>query len=221
MQKGIYSIIKSYILNHPVTSLLLLVNTIMVLMVLITGRFDTVTLVKLGGIVPALVKVEGEYYRLVAAMFLHGSIFHFLMNGLVLFYIGGFVERYLGYLKFFILYMVSGIVSSLVVTYFGPSNVLTIGASGALYGVIGALFILITIKPTWFPPQASRSIRTLIIVNLILTFVVPSISIEGHLSGLIAGSLLIFLLIPKYPYFIKKDPRMRRFIKEENEHFDA
>lgn len=221
MQKDIYQIVKRYIYAHPVTTLFLMINLVMVFIVLLTGGFNNLTLLRLGAIVPVLIKEESEYYRLVAAMFLHGSIFHFLMNGLVLFYLGGFVERYLGYIKFFLLYMFSGIVSSLVVTYFGASNVLTIGASGALYGVIGALFILITIKPTWFPPQASKSIRTLIIVNLILTFVVPSISIEGHLGGLIAGSLLIFLLIPKYPYFIQKDPRMRRFVHEEHDYYDA
>jgi len=221
MQRDIYQIIKRYIYIHPITSLFLTINLVMVFVVLFTGGFNNLTLLRLGAIAPILIKDGNEYHRLVTAMFLHGSIFHFLMNGLVLFYLGGFVERYLGYMKFFILYMFSGIVSSLIVTYLGPSNVLTIGASGALYGVIGALFILITIKPTWFPPQASKSIRSLIIINLILTFVVPSISIEGHLGGLIAGSLLIFLLIPKYPFFILKDPRMRRFMNEDKTDFDA
>jgi rhomboid protease GluP len=192
----------------------------MVFVVLFMGGFKNSVLIELGAIVPILVTDFNEYERLLFAMFLHGSIFHFLMNGLVLFYLGGFLERYLGYLRYLIIYILSGLASSLAVVYFGP-NAITIGASGALYGVVGALFLLISLRPTWFPTQAAKSIRGIIIINLILTFVIPSISVEGHLGGLIAGVILIFPLIPKYPYFMMKNPRYKKFVSEDQNTYDA
>lgn len=221
MKKQWFYILKKYLHTYPVTSILLVINLIMVITVLIMGGFTNINLVRLGAIVPILITEFDEYQRLLFAMFLHGSIIHFLMNALVLFYLGGFLERYLGYVKYATLYLFSGLISSLTVVYLGPSNTITIGASGALYGVVGALFILITLKPNWFPPQAAKSIRTIIIINLILTFAIPTISVEGHLGGLLAGIIMIFLLIPKVPYFIKKDPRYKRFIEPEVNHYDA
>ena len=209
-----------YIKHHPVTSLLLLINIIMVLVVFLRGGFQTLLLVELGALHPYLVIDLKEYHRLVTSMFLHGSMIHFLMNGLVLFYLGGFLERYLGPLRYTTLYMLSGIASSLAVVFLGP-NAVTVGASGALYGVVGSLFILITLRPNWFPPQIAKSIRGLIIINLILTIAIPGISIEGHLGGLIAGSLIIFLMIPKIPHFIRKDPRFNQLTEETKNRYDA
>ncbi|TNF08040.1 MAG: rhomboid family intramembrane serine protease [Bacillota bacterium] len=220
MQKPIFIYIKKYIKMNPVTSILLLINTVMVFVVLFMGGFTNAILIELGALVPFLVTDFNEYHRLLFAMFLHGSIIHFLMNGLVLFYLGGFLERYLGYLRYSLIYILSGLASSLAVVYFGP-NAITIGASGALYGVVGALFILISLRQNWFPPQAAKSIRSIIVINLILTFVIPSISVEGHLGGLIMGIILIFPLIPKYPYFMMKNPRYKKFTSEDHHTYDA
>jgi rhomboid protease GluP len=212
--------IRRYIKLHPVTSILLLINLLMVFVVLLMGGFKNSVLLELGGLVPILVTEFNEYERLLFSMFLHGSIIHFLMNGLALFFLGGFLERYLGYVRYTLIYLLSGLGSSIAVVLFGP-NAITIGASGAIYGVVGALFLLITLRPNWFPPQAAKSIRTLIVVNLILTFVLPSISLEGHLGGLLVGVILIFPLIPKYPYFMMKNPRYKKFVEEEKSSYDA
>ena len=220
MENKTYHHIRKYIKLHPVTSLLLFLNILMVIIVFIRGGFNTLLLLELGALHPYLVIDLKEYHRLIASMFLHGSIIHFLMNGLVLFYLGGFLERYLGYVKYLTVYMLSGVASSLAVVLLGPDAV-TVGASGALYGVIGALFILITIKPNWFPPQTAKSIRGLIIINLILTIAIPGISVEGHLGGLIAGSFIILVFVPKLPYFIAKDPRYKELRKQQNDTFDA
>mgnify|MGYP001058900385 CR=1 FL=1 len=206
---------RMYVHFHPVTTVLLTLNALMVIVVLWFGGFGLEVLVETGAIWPPLLTVGGQWYRLVTAMFLHGSLLHFLMNSLVLYYLGSHLERLLGGFKFGVFYMVSGIVSSLAVVWLGNQNAVTIGASGALFGVIGALLYLTYVRPTWFQGAAIRQIRQLVIINLVLTFAIPNISVTGHIGGFLAGLLLITLLVPKNPDYIKKVIRLRRQQAEE------
>lgn len=194
---------KEYYKNHPVTSIIIIINLVMGFLVMFSGGFSIPNLISWGAIVPPLITEQGEYYRIVAAMALHGSILHLLMNSYVLFYIGGHLEKLLGPKKYLLVYLVSGIISSLFVVYFGEPNVVTIGASGAIFGVMGGLFMLTIKKASWFHPQTIRSIRNLMVINLIFTFVIPNISVLGHLGGLIAGVLLFFVITPDEPYFTR------------------
>jgi rhomboid protease GluP len=208
---------RMYVHFHPVTTVLLTLNAMMVIVVLWFGGFGLEVLVETGAIWPPLLTVGGQWYRLVTAMFLHGSILHFLMNSLVLYYLGSHLERLLGAVKYGVFYMVTGIVSSLAVVWFGNQNAVTIGASGALFGVIGALLYLTYVRPTWFQGTAIRQIRQLVIINLVLTFAIPNISVTGHIGGFLAGLLLITLLVPKNPDYIRKVVRLRRKQAEQAE----
>ncbi|MBE0701401.1 MAG: rhomboid family intramembrane serine protease, partial [Acholeplasmataceae bacterium] len=172
--------------------------------------FDVFTLVKYGAIFPPLVIEFNEYYRLVTAMFLHGSLIHFLSNSFVLYFLGSHLERLIGPMKFTILYFVSGIGSSVFVIFLGSENAVTIGASGAIFGIMGSLLILTFMRKKWFTQGSIRSLRQLMVINLVLTFAIPNISIPGHLGGLIFGSGLIFLLTPQKPYFIKLIHHLRQ-----------
>lgn len=195
---------KTYFLFHPVNSILIGINTIMLLITYISGGFSVSNLLDLGAIFPPYIIDNSEYYRLVLAMFLHGSVLHFLMNNFVLYQLGAYLERLIGSRNYIILYMVSGLISSLVITYFGDAMSVTIGASGAIYGVMAALLMLTFIRNHWFSAPQVRSIRQLMIVNVLFTFIVPNISIFGHLGGLVTGLLLILLLSPTRPDYRKK-----------------
>ena len=195
----------NYIRHHIVTTTLLTINLMMVIIVLIMGGFDQ-NLLKFGAMVPLLVSEQKEYYRLIMMMFLHANIIHFLSNAIVLFFLGSQLERLLGPMRYLILYAFSGIASSFTVLFFSPFKSVTVGASGAIFGIMGALLVLTLIKPNWFTPQGIKSIRQLMILNLFFTFLVNEISVEAHIGGLIGGSLIIFLLLPKIPYFIRKHP---------------
>jgi rhomboid protease GluP len=224
MQKSFISDLKKYINFHPITATLLSINLVMLFLLLFTGGFSTINLVNKGGIVPILVTENKEYYRIITAMFLHGGIIHFLSNSLVLFFIGGYLERMIGPKRYVAIYMLSGIASSLFVVLFGEPNVVTIGASGAIFGVMGALFLLTLKKETWFMPQTIKSIRNLMFINLIFTFIVPFISIPGHLGGLLFGIILMYFIIPDLPYYLKNQPQYRgdrMIIEEEENRFDA
>jgi rhomboid protease GluP len=197
------SVVTIYIKKHPINAFLILLNFLFFVVTLLTGGFDIENIVRLGAIFPPFILDENEYFRLITGMFLHANVFHFLMNMYVLYYLGGHMEQLIGPRKFLLLYFFSGIVSSLVITYFGDPQTVTVGASGAIFGIMGGLFMLTILRKNWFDPRTIRSIQNLMVLNLILTFVIANISIFGHLGGLVAGILLFFIITPEHPYFIE------------------
>lgn len=133
---------------------------------------------------------HGDWWRLITAAFLHASILHIALNMLALVWLGGPVERYIGPLRYLALYLVSGLAGSagaLVVTPLSP----TVGASGAIFGIMGALLII--------EYQATGSLAGqamgLIAINLLFSFSFANISIGGHVGGLIGGILLMLALL--------------------------
>jgi membrane associated rhomboid family serine protease len=128
---------------------------------------------------------QGDWWRLITAAFLHASVIHIGLNMYVLWIIGSPVEEYLGRARFLALYFVSGLAGSagaLVVTPLA----LTVGASGAIFGILGALLII-----EWQTTgRLAGNAMTWIVINLALSFVISNISIGGHVGGLIGGILV-------------------------------
>lgn len=200
---NLFERIKAYVRICPVTFYLIAINTVIFIVTLSTGGFTIVNLSRLGALVPVYVKVGNEYYRILMAMFLHGSVIHFVMNMVALFYLGTAMERIMGHLRYLGLYFIAGIGAGVMIVLLGKPYELTIGASGALYGIMSGLFYTTLKRPNWFNPQAVRSIRTLTIINFAITFMFPNISIIGHIAGFVFGFLAALFLIPKYPDFMK------------------
>jgi rhomboid protease GluP len=203
---------------HPVTFTILLINLMMIIVLMLFGGFDRLNLIAFGAIYPPYVIEDNQWHRLITAIFLHGGIVHFLGNSLVLFYLGSHLERLVGSVRYTVLYFFSGLVSSLFVVYLGNYGATTIGASGSIFGIVGALLLLTFLKPKWFSPQAIRSIRQLVLINLVLTFAIPFISIPGHIGGLIAGIILFYFMIPDEPYFQKKMESLRKQLYDSHMH---
>ncbi|HBY66222.1 MAG TPA: hypothetical protein DEG42_07650 [Acholeplasmataceae bacterium] len=208
---------KEYYKFHPVTTIILVINLVMAVLLIVTGGFDTDNLVRFGALKPILVFERNEYYRIVIAMFLHGGFIHLLSNSFVLYYIGAYMERLVGPKKYLLIYMISGIISSLFVLFFAEELSVTIGASGAIFGVMGGLLVLTFLRKEWFSDHATRTIRQLIIINVVITFLLPTISIPGHMGGLIAGILLGYLIAPKSPYYYKN----RKSVNKDNTIYQA
>lgn len=196
-------LLKTYFIFQPATMIFLIINIFMMFVTLFMGGFNVESLVKLGALYPPFVTEFGEYYRLITTAFLHGSILHALFNMIALFYLGGHLERLIGSLRYTLLYLLSALGSSIAVVLLKPNSV-TIGASGAIYGIIGALLVLTFTRKEWFYSHVIRSIRNLIIINIAFTFLVPSISIEGHLGGFIIGFIFIQFMTPYEPQIQKK-----------------
>lgn len=135
-----------------------------------------------GSLIPAEV-ASGQYYRLLTAGFLHGSLMHIAANMLSLYFLGGPLERILGRGRFLTLYLVSLLGASVSVMLFSEPVSLTIGASGAIYGLLGALVVAFK--------RMRADLRSLIVVvalNVWITFQFPGISWQGHFGGLVVGA---------------------------------
>jgi membrane associated rhomboid family serine protease len=128
---------------------------------------------------------QGDWWRLITSAFLHGSVLHIAFNMLALWWLGAPVEMVLGRVRFLGLYFVSGLAGAAGALVANPTAV-TVGASGAIFGLLGAGLIL-----EW---QATGSLAgnylTLIVINLAISFAVPNISVGGHIGGLIGGILI-------------------------------
>lgn len=202
--------IQEFYTYHPFTFIILVLNTIMVFFVMFDGGFNVDNLRAWGAIDPVLVK-EGQYYRLLTATALHGSILHYFFNSYVFFYLGSNMEKMVGPLKLGFVYIFSGLLSSLAVVYLGSENVVTIGASGAIFGIMGGILMLSFKKKSWFNPRGIQSIRTLVVINLIFTFTIPGISVLGHLGGLLAGIILFLFMTPQKPYYLRYIERIYEY----------
>jgi rhomboid protease GluP len=146
-----------------------------------------------GALIPALV-AQGETWRLLSSMFLHAGITHLALNMLSLYFLGSFVEVALGRGRFFALYLLSGISGGLAYLYFGGFGAPAVGASGAIFGLLGGILGYSLGRGTfsWQNPL----IRQLLALNLYLGFSIPNISITAHLGGLAGGFAFGWLTAP-------------------------
>ncbi len=143
--------------------------------------------------------VEGQVWRLLTSIFLHIGLMHLLFNSYALFRLGMDVERVFGAGRFLILYLLSGVSGSLLSFAFNPQ--LSAGASGAIFGLIGALGAHLFRHREAFGRLGQRRLWDVIgvaLYNLVFGFITPGIDNLGHLGGLLSGVVLGWLLGPRY-----------------------
>ena len=132
---------------------------------------------------------NGDWWRLFTAMFLHYGPIHLGLNMLALWWFGAAVEQALGRWRYLLLYIVSGLAGSAGALLFSPES-LTVGASGAIFGILGAAFVLE--RQNIF--VLGGGALSIIVLNLAFTFFIPGISIGGHIGGLIGGAIGVLSL---------------------------
>ncbi len=128
---------------------------------------------------------DGQFYRLVTSAFLHYGLLHLLLNMWALYVVGPGLEMTLGRLRFAALYGLSALGGSVAVFLFAPLNTATAGASGAVFGLFGATFVVgrrLRLDVGW--------VGAVILINLVFSFSVPHISWQGHVGGLVTGTLV-------------------------------
>jgi membrane associated rhomboid family serine protease len=146
-----------------------------------------------GALVPAFVLQYGQWWRILTGAFLHGGLIHIGVNMMSLWFLGRFIEFALGSWRMFLVYMLSLVASGLGVVYFSAPMVPTVGASGAIFGLFGALFA-IGFKLGKPGMELVRANVGILVLNLIITFTVPAISWQAHVAGLVAGFAVTFLI---------------------------
>ncbi|MTW84063.1 rhomboid family intramembrane serine protease [Virgibacillus dakarensis] len=183
------------------TYLLLLVNILMFFLLEINGGSTaTQNLIDYGAKYnPAI--MDGEWWRIVSSMFLHIGLLHLFMNMLALYYLGPGVERIYGSGRFIIIYFLSGIGAGLA--SFAMSANVSAGASGALFGLFGALLFFGLNYKKIFLQTMGKGILVLIAANIIFGFSVPQIDNSAHIGGLITGFIASALVgLPKKRKFL-------------------
>ncbi|MFE7133911.1 rhomboid family intramembrane serine protease [Streptomyces sp. NPDC057638] len=173
-----------------VTKVLIGLNAAVFVLVLVLGeRFVAATELigyaynpRLGEVVGV---ADGEWYRLMTAVFLHQEVPHILFNLLSLWFLGRMVEPVLGRSRFLAVYLLSGLGGSTLAYLLAAPNQPSLGASGAIFGLMGALVVLARRMNLDMRPVA-----VILAVSLLLTFTRPDISWEGHIGGLVIGALV-------------------------------
>jgi membrane associated rhomboid family serine protease len=126
---------------------------------------------------------HGDWWRLITSAFLHYGPFHLLLNMLALYWFGTLLERRIGSGRYLLLYLVSGLAGSAGALVLDPTTP-TVGASGAIFGILGAGLVLERQRDYVFGGSALG----IIVINLVFTFSIANISIGGHIGGLIGGA---------------------------------
>ena len=133
---------------------------------------------------------DGQYYRLLTAVFLHQQLAHIALNMLSLWWIGPGLEAALGRTRYLVLYLLSGLGGSVLSFALAPANQLGLGASGAIFGLLGATFVLMRRLRYDLKP-----IVILIALNLLFTFTWANIDWRAHVGGLVAGSAVAYGMV--------------------------
>ena len=181
----------------PLTKVLLVIITLIWLYEAAIGAADdNYKLEYLGAILPGTLQHADMYWRLVAAMFLHGGWIHWLSNSWALYQLGTLYEILFGTRRFAIVYFVSGICAS-IASASHLVNEPAVGASGAIFGVLGAFIFSIYRSPRYRRQPWTRSLIAQLVfwigVNIVIGYSIPHIDNVAHLGGLITGLLLGFL----------------------------
>lgn len=141
----------------------------------------------------------GQYWRLFTATLLHSGILHLLFNLFALFSLGAQLEGYAGHVRFTTIYLVAGLYGSLGSYAFSPS--VSVGASGAIFGVIGGVIVFFLMYRSHFGIQGRAILQNLLIVlalNLFIGFSSGFIDNWGHLGGLVGGVLVAWGILPRF-----------------------
>ncbi|HEY3055913.1 MAG TPA: rhomboid family intramembrane serine protease [Thermoanaerobaculia bacterium] len=179
----------------PATAALLAVIAIVFVFEWLSGAlWDDNALVQMGAIVPGMLQ-RHQYWRIFTAMFLHGGVIHWAANSWALYQLGLLYEVMFGSMRFLLIYFVTGACASIASSLFthGPS----VGASGAILGILGAFIFSIRRSPQWRHEPWTRGLLAQLIfwaaLNIVLGFSVSYIDNVAHIAGLVSGLLLGFL----------------------------
>lgn len=194
-----YESFKQYIRLYPLTTAILAIQIVIyVVMELYGSTNDTETLVRFGAIVN-YAPFSGEYWRYFASIFLHSGFDHLLFNSFSLFVFAPPLERMLGKRKYALYYLGSGFIGNLATVLFFSEReyVVSVGASGAIYGIFAAYLFIALFYRQVLDKQSTSTITTVVVVGAIYSFLIPQVNYYSHFGGFIGGFLLCFPMLRK------------------------
>ena len=132
----------------------------------------------------------GQWWRLFTVALTHAGVLHLISNMYCLWAFGPTLERYFGKVRFSLLFLISLVGASAASVYFGPQNIYKVGASGAVFGLLGGLLLIS--KRVGINYQ---SVVSTVVLNMVITFTVPNIDWRAHVGGLLAGVVVTYFLM--------------------------
>ncbi len=185
--------------EYKFTYSIMLINLIIFLFEIIKSRnfidIDIYTLAEMGAKINVLIN-HGQYYRLITAAFLHGGILHIFFNMSALNIIGREVENVYGGKKFLIIYLLSALGGN-VFSYLFKPNSISVGASGAIFGLLGAMLVFGIKERKKIGKGYVKNILETIGLNVIIGITIPNIDNFAHMGGLLIGALISFIVFNK------------------------
>lgn len=189
-----YESFRKYIKFYPVTSLLLLANIVMfIIMTFDGGSTNGATLMKYGAMYNDY-QFATEYWRYFTAMFLHIGFEHLLFNCFALFVFAPPLERLLGSWQYGIFYLVSGLFGNVISEVMTSYVHMSAGASGAIYGIYGAYLFIALLQRSMLDQASRQTIYTLLAMGIVFSFVATGVNVWAHLGGLLTGFVLYGLI---------------------------
>ena len=178
--------------NKPIITISLIAINIIVfalMYILGNGSENTNTLINFGANFVHLTRA-GDYYRLITSAFLHIGIIHLFLNMYSLYILGPAVESFYGRFKYILIYLLSAIFGSLFTVVLSSQNTVAAGASGAIFGLLGALLYFGYNYRGYIGNSIISQIVPIVLINLIFGFMTPGIGNAAHIGGLIGGYLI-------------------------------
>lgn len=192
-----------YIRFYPMVTIFLFINILVFLITLLPGIGY---IVLDGGMGINYLIANGEWWRFVTPMFLHGGFMHILFNMFCLFVFAPELEKITGKMRFTTLYMLSGIFANVATYFFQDLSYAHLGASGAVFGIFGA-FAALVYYTKHSMPQLRQIILPIIVISVIMTFVGPNINATAHIAGLVGFIIGLSYFNPKRILSWKKSRR--------------
>ena len=190
-----YEKLSDYIKYYPVTTVLLLMNIAVFAAMLIVGSpYNTDTLIRFGAQVN-VPPYQTEFWRYITSLFIHIGFEHLLFNCFALFVFAPPLERILGKIRYIVFYLGSGFTGNLVSQLLDTNVHVSAGASGAIYGIFAAFAYLGWLRKDLFDKQSRLTVRTMLIIGIVYSFIVPKVNLYAHLGGLAGGFLILHIML--------------------------
>ncbi len=182
---------RTFLRLYPVVSIIVAVNFLIAI-----GAWFFPDLASKGIGVNILI-AQGEYWRLVTPIFLHGGLGHVLFNSFSLVLFGPYLERLLGKGKFLLVYLVTGIAADIATFMLESPYYSHVGSSGAIFGLFGIYLYMVLFRKDLIDQANSQIVITILVIGLLMTFTRANINILAHLFGLISGAAIAPLFFGK------------------------
>ncbi|MFT4417101.1 rhomboid family intramembrane serine protease [Fredinandcohnia humi] len=186
---------RTFLRLYPIISVIIAIHIFLWLLLLVPIPLTSFLLQQMVGFNYLI--AEGEYWRLLTPIFVHGGFGHMLFNSFSLLIFGPALERMLGKFKFICVYLFAGIIANLATFYIEPLDFAHVGSSGAIFGLFGIYLYMVILRKDLINQMNSQLIMTILVIGLVMTFINTNVNIVAHLFGFVAGAIAAPLVLPK------------------------